>query len=89
MNFAESTLPRRRQRRLDLRGMVPVFVNHAHPRRPPAQLKAPLNPAELIERAADRFHANIQPHAHRNRRRRIQNVMYLSLIHISTTKLLS
>ncbi len=76
MNFAKPARPRRRQRGLNLRRMVPVIVNHAHARSPPAQLKAPVNSAELVEPGANRLHANIQPHAHRNRRRRIQNVVH-------------
>ena len=75
MNFAKPALSRRRQRRLDLRRMVPVIVYHAHARHPPAQLEAPVHSTELVERNADRLHLNIKPHPHRNRRRRIQNVV--------------
>src|SRR4029077_7709764 len=71
MNLAKAALPRRRQRRLDLRRMVPLVVNDTNTRRPPAQLESPVNPAELVQARADRLHSNIQPHSHCNRRRSI------------------
>ena len=52
-----------------------VIVYHAHARHPTAQLEAPVHSTELIERNADRIDRNIKPHSHRNRRRRIQNVV--------------
>jgi len=75
MNLAKSALPRRRQRRLDLRGMVPVIINHAHPSNPTTQLKPPVDSAKLIQSHADRVHRNIKPHPHCDGSRRIQNVM--------------
>src|SRR5580658_6127996 len=58
VNLAKTALPRRGQRGLDLSGMVPVIVDHTHARVAPAQLEAPVNAAELVERRANLLDAN-------------------------------
>src|SRR5271168_4698489 len=66
VNLAESTLLRSRKRSPDLRRMMPIIVDHTDSRRLPAQLKAPVDPAEFIERTTNRLDLDIQPHTHRD-----------------------
>src|SRR5208282_6479483 len=66
MHLAKPALPRRSQRSFDLRRMVPIVVNHAHPASPPPHLKAAVHSAELIKPGADGYNVNIQTHAHCN-----------------------
>src|SRR5579864_9409811 len=53
MDLLEAALPRRRQRRLDLGGMMAVVVDHAHAGNASAQLEPAVDAAELVERRAD------------------------------------
>ena len=53
VDLAIAALPRRRQRRPNLGRMMAVVVNHADARGLPAQLKAPVHAAEILQRVAN------------------------------------
>lgn len=68
VNFAESALAGGGERGPDFGGMMTVVVDDADTGDPSAQLKAPVNSAELIERRADGIHRNIETNPHSNGR---------------------
>ena len=55
---------------------MPVIVDHADSRDHAPQLKTPIHPAELVERGANRVHADIEPDPYCNDRRGIVHVVH-------------
>jgi len=55
--------------------MVPVIIDHTHPRDSPTEMESPVHSAELVESGTDRLHSDIESHTNGNRRRRVQYVM--------------
>src|SRR5271157_4327456 len=75
MNLAEATLPRRRQRSANLRGMMSVIVDHRHTIGVANLLKPAVYAVEVPERFANFLHRHIQPDSNCDCRRCILNVM--------------
>src|SRR5262245_20322072 len=88
VNLAESALLRRSERHLDLGGLVFVVSDHADARRAAAQLKAPVDPTELIERSPDCIHADVEPDSNSDRCRRIEHVVYAGHVQRELAKVL-
>src|SRR6266851_4105110 len=76
VDFAEATLPCRRQRGANLGRVVAVVIDHANARSFAPHLEATVNAAEVFEGGADVVGRDVETDSDRNGCGRVQNVMH-------------
>ncbi len=76
MDPAEATLSRGSQGCANLRGMMPVIVNHRNSIGSPDPLEATVHAIEVLQGLANLLHRNIQPNPHRNGRRGVFDIVF-------------
>src|SRR5579885_793985 len=75
VNLAISALSCGGQRSANFGGMMAIVVDHSNPIHRPAQLKTPIDAAEIFEGFADLRNRNIEADADRDCRSRIEYVV--------------